>query len=420
MRVCFTSLGCKLNLAEVERWQRDFRLAGHALVASLEEADLHVINTCSVTAEAARFSRQVARRGRRVNAALRTVVTGCYAASSPAEAVALLGVDLVVGNGEKGELLARVEETFGLERGDNLPYLAPESGHARATVKIGDGCNMACAFCIIPRTRGREQSRPRAEIIAEVGALVASGFREVVLTGVQISDYHDGEASLYELTAELLEQTATERLRLTSIAPWRFDRRLLGLFADRRLCRHVHLSLQSGSTSTLKRMRRPYTAAAYAALKARFEEAVPGIAITTDVIAGFPGETVAEFEESLAFVAEQGFAKIHAFPFSPRPGTAAATMPDQVPGPIKRERMARLGDVAAATSRAFAERHLGQVVEVLWETREDGLWQGLTDNYLRVFAPLEGERRNTLSKVEVVEVREGGVVGRQQDADFRQ
>ena len=366
MRVFFTSLGCKLNLAEVERLARDFRAAGHAVVAELATADLHVVNTCTVTAEAARDSRQVARRGRRINPALRTVLTGCYAAASPAEAASLLGVDLVVGNGEKGELLERVTEAFGLDAPGEVPYEAPAPSHARATVKLGDGCNMACAFCIIPQTRGRERSRPREEVVAEVQSLAAAGFREVVLTGVQISDYRDGDVSLYELVAELLETTPVERLRLTSIAPWGFDSRLLRLFADHRLCRHVHLSLQSGSSPVLRRMRRPYTAAGFAALKARFEDALPGIAISTDVIAGFPGETEAEFEDSLSFIASERFARVHAFPFSPRPGTAAAAMPDQVPAAVKKERMARLSAVAEESARSFAARHLGEVVEVLW------------------------------------------------------
>ncbi len=396
---------------------REFRSAGHVVVAGLEEADLHVVNTCTVTGEAARASRQLARRGRRLQPGLRTVVTGCYATASPAEAAELEGVDLVVPNTEKERLLALVHEAFATDLVPLPPVLPTpcfslDPGHARATVKIGDGCDMRCAFCIIPATRGRQRSRPLAEVVAEVAGLSEAGFREVVLTGVQISDYADGEATLYELASAVLSSTGVERLRLTSIAPWGFDDRLLGLFADRRLCRHLHLSLQSGCTATLRRMRRPYSAPAFAALQARIEDAAPGIAITTDVIVGFPGESDEEHEASRRFVEAAGFARVHLFPYSPRPGTAAATLPGQVPGDVKRRRMAALQQVAAGAERRFAERHLGWTVEVLWETRHDGLWQGLTDNYLRVFTPAEGELRNTMSAVRVVGVREGGVEAR--------
>lgn len=415
MRVHFSSLGCKLNLAEVEGWARSFAAAGYQVVGRLDEAELHVINSCTVTATAAQQSRQRARAGSR-RTGIATVLAGCYPSASPGEAARISGVDLVVENRDKEVLVERVRAQFP-PREEPLPYLGLPPSHARATVKIGDGCDMCCAFCIIPTTRGRQRSRPRGEVLAEVAGLAANGFREVVLTGVQISDYQDGEASLFDLATGLLAETAVERLRLTSIAPWGFDERLLELFTRPRVCRHVHLSLQSGCSATLRRMRRAYTAEAYANLKARFEAAVPGLAVTTDVIVGFPGESEHEFEQSLTFVREQAFARVHAFPFSSRPGTAAASMPGPVSTEAKRERMARLTAVAEASAQACASRFLGERVEVLWETRDEGLWQGLTDNYLRVWAELPGERRNTVSTVRVVGVREGGVVGEELDKD---
>ena len=405
MRVHFTNLGCKLNQAELERLARQFHAAGHRVVGTLAEAELHVVNTCTVTHLAARTSRKTARRGARVKPGLRTVLTGCYVSEDPAAAARLAGVDLVVPNADKDELLARVHAAFPeavpQATGDegaqatalpaaalptDVPYVPLAFGNTRALVKVEDGCNMRCAFCIIPSTRGRQVSRPLGEVVAEVAAMAAAGVLEVVVTGVQISHYRDGDAGLVDLTRALLSETPVPRLRLTSIAPWKLDRRLLDLWQDRRLCRHLHMSLQSGCDATLRRMRRPYTAAAYLALVEEVRAAVPGIAVTTDVIVGFPGETEEELEASLAFVRRAGFAKVHAFPYSARPGTAAADMPDQVPHEVKRRRMAAMLEVAHEAEHRFRAAHLGDRAEVLWEGEHDGLWHGTSDNYLKVFA----------------------------------
>lgn len=270
---------------------------------------------------------------------------------------------------------------------------------------------MRCAFCIIPFTRGRERSRPLPEVVAEIRELVNGGYREIVVTGVQISSYRVNGYGLYELVTAILEQTEVPRLRLTSIAPWEFDERLLELWADRRLCRHIHLSLQSGCTATLRRMRRPYTAETYAALVERIRETIPGVAITTDVIVGFPGETPAEFEESLRFVERMRFAKVHVFPYSSRPGTEAATLPDQVPYVEKKARTEAMLAVAKESERRFWEQHLGQRLTVLWETRKNGTWQGMTDNYIRVFGRAEKELTNTFTPVTLVQLTDHGVLG---------
>jgi len=412
VRVHFTHLGCKLNQAELEALARDFVSDGHQIATSIEEADLHVINSCTVTAAAARDSRKVARRGSRQNHALTTVLTGCYVESDPGQARELAGVDLVVGNAEKSELLAKIYEAFPehlpprkTARAPELPCLAHEFGHARASVKVEDGCNMLCSFCIIPSTRGAQRSRSPAEVVSEVDMLVRRGFREVVITGVQISSYRHSRSKLFDLVVKILDETSVERLRLSSIAPWQFDERLLSLFASGRVCRHFHLSLQSGCTTTLERMRRPYTSQDFESLLRAIRAHVPGIAITTDVIVGFPGETDSEFDESLAFVDACGFARIHAFPYSERPGTEAESLPDPVPHPIRRERMKRMLDVATRAERRFHNRRQGEAVDVLWEARKsDGLWWGTSDNYLRVVTAQEGDLTRQRQQTEVLSV----------------
>ncbi len=431
MRVCFTNLGCKLNQAELERLAREFHLAGHRVVATLEEAELQVVNSCTVTHRAARDSRKVARRGSRRVPGLKTVLTGCYATGSPEEAAALAGVDLVVPNDEKERLLERVHAAFPEwapraaedARPSPAPGGAPEDGLAaafaplafgntRALVKIEDGCNVGCSFCIIPSTRGSQRSRPLPEVVAEVRSMAAAGIREVVVTGVQISHYRWQGRRLADLVAALLAGTRVPRLRLSSIAPWAFDRRLFELWTDGRLCRHVHMSLQSGSDRTLARMRRPYTTRAYRELVAELRAAVPGVAVTTDVIVGFPGETAEEFEESRAFVATTGFARTHVFPYSPRAGTEAAGLPDPVGAEELKRRTAAMLATAAEAERRFLAGHRGARVSVLWEERKGGRWHGLTDNYLRVAAagPPGLDLSNVVSEARVLGIADSGVL----------
>ncbi len=426
MRVYFSNLGCKLNQAEVDRMARRFVAAGHSLASSLERVDLHVVNSCTVTHLAARDSRKLARRGRRLGGAVRTVLTGCYATSEPRHAARLAGVDLVVDNEHKERLLELVYETFpellpaasisgarpSAIPGMPIPYVPINfGGRARALVKIEDGCNMRCSFCIIPSTRGRRRSRSLDQVVGEVRALADGGYNEVVVTGVQISEYHDEGRRLFDLVAALLERTGVPRLRLTSIAPWKFDPRLLELWTDRRLCRHVHMSLQSGSTATLRRMRRPYTAEAYAALAERLRAAIPGLALTTDVIVGFPGETRQEFDESLAFVERLAFARPHVFSYSPRAGTDGATLPDQVPHDEKKARVAEMRALARISDRDFRRRHLGTSLEVVWEERKAGRWSGLTDNYIRVYADSDCDLAGTIGRARLEALVKGGVEG---------
>jgi threonylcarbamoyladenosine tRNA methylthiotransferase MtaB len=412
MRVHFTNLGCKLNQAEIERLAREFTAAGHEVVGALAEADLHVVNSCTVTHLAAHDSRKAAGRAQRRGFAARTVLTGCHASAAEAR---VAGVDLVVTNADKDRLLALVHAAFPDTVPDAepaIPCAALPFGNTRALVKVEDGCNMRCSFCVIPFTRGAQRSRPLPEIVAEVRDLVRRGHQEIVLTGVQISAYRWRDARLEGLVRALLAETEVPRLRLTSIAPWDLDGRLLDLWSDRRLCRHLHLSLQSGATATLRRMRRPYTAEGYLGLLERVRAEIPGVAVTTDVIVGFPGETAGELGESLATVVAAGFAKVHVFPYSARPGTEAEGMPDQVSPAEKKQRIETMIRAAARAERDFQRAHLGRRETVLWERPKDGMGQGLTDNYLRVVCRDGAALRNRFSQVELTEITDGGIAGR--------
>jgi len=374
VKVYLASLGCKLNQSEIEALAREFIAVGHQVVGASDEAALCVVNTCTVTHIAARKSRQLIRRLHRANPQARIIVTGCYAEMSPEEIEGIEGVDLVVGNEDKERLVgmvggARVSPS-------PIPYpLFPN--RTRAFVKIQDGCDNACTYCIVTIARGRQRSRPPAEVLAEIRARVAAGYKEAVLTGVHIGAYgQDIGTSLFDLVEEILRETDVPRLRLSSIEPWDLDPALLGLWHDRRLCRHLHLPLQSGCDATLRRMGRRYNAAQYAEKVRMAKEAIPDLAVTTDIIVGFPGETEAEFEESYCFVEAMGFARAHVFKYSPRPGTAAAAMPHQVPQEVKVARSEAMIELAKQSSERFRQGFLGRTMGVLWENKAQGnLWK---------------------------------------------
>jgi threonylcarbamoyladenosine tRNA methylthiotransferase MtaB len=422
MRVFLSNLGCKLNQAELEHLAREFSAAGHAIVGELRHADVHVVNSCTVTHVAARDSRKVARRATRLDPRIKTVLTGCYVNASAKEASALAGVDLIVPNEQKEDLVSRIELAFPelmLTRGTlappESPYAPLEFSNTRSLVKIEDGCNMPCAFCVIPETRGRQRSRPLDETVSDVQSLVAAGFNEVVITGVQISSYRWRGKGLFDLVTALLERTSVARLRLTSIAPWQFDQRLLDLFSSGRLCRHLHISLQSGCDDTLERMRRPYSSATFSRLLRLIRTRISGIAITTDVIVGFPGETDDEFEESLRFIESMEFARIHSFPFSPRPGTEAAAMPGQIAHQTKRKRMARMLAAGQNTEKAFQKGQLGSEVEILWEGQRGGHWVGMSDNYIRVSSSLPQQKGSLVRGLLARSLRDGAEVSMTDD-----
>jgi threonylcarbamoyladenosine tRNA methylthiotransferase MtaB len=418
MNIHLATLGCKLNESESEAWARQFARAGHVLVSDARAADVIVVNTCTVTHVAARKTRQLARQFARVNPHARLVLTGCFVTISPDEARALPNVALIVPNADKDRLPLQIADLGLPMENEHARQSAIENlkFRTRAFVKIQDGCNLACAYCIIPHARGAERSRPRDEIIAEVRAQVDAGYQEIILTGVQISAYRDSGANfqfaLHDIVAAILTETNVPRLRLTSIAPWDVDDALLDVWRDARLCRHVHLSLQSGCDATLRRMLRPYTTAQFARAVERVRAQVPDVGITTDVIVGFPGETDAEFEASLRFVEQMQFSRVHVFPYSRRAGTAAATFPNQLPDAVKHARAQQMQAIADASQRAFAQRFVGRELMVLWESNDEGrttVWSGYSDNYIRVVATSARDLHNRLTWASVVAVTDEGV-----------
>ncbi len=407
MKIYFTFLGCKVNRSEQETWEREVIALGHELASSPEEADFIVINTCTVTGIATHKSRQLIRKMHRLNPTARIVVTGCYAEIAQEEVASIEGVSLVVRNAEK-ELLPQL--LVGARALWAYP-LPPSPGNTRAFVKVQDGCDNHCTYCIIRIARGRERSRPILEVVEEIKKLAEVGYKEVVLTGIHLGGYgRDLGVDLASLVKAILEETPIQRLRLSSIEPWDIPHGFFSLWQDRRLCRHLHLPLQSGCDETLRRMGRRYTTAQYARLVEEARSLIPDLAVTTDVMVGFPGETWEEFRQSLEFIKKMEFARIHVFPYSPRPGTPAAIMKGQIPEKVKKEREKLVAEVGQKSEMAFQSRFLGRVMEVLWETPERHgelfLCSGLTDNYIRVFALSPCPLSNTIAPARLVALRE--------------
>jgi threonylcarbamoyladenosine tRNA methylthiotransferase MtaB len=424
MKVYLDSIGCRLNQAEIERYARQFRVAGHTLVAHAEEADLALVNTCAVTNAAASDSRQKIRQASRAGVQ-RVIVTGCWSTLKPEMAAALPGVSQVVPNSEKDrlvpDLLQIPAETFEQEPVER--ELIPGARlRTRAFIKVQDGCDNRCTFCVTTLARGAGRSRPVSEIIADIYAAQQGeeGALEIVLTGVHLGSWgHDFERRLQlrQLVQAILKETDMPRLRLSSLEPWDLDGEFFGLWQDERLCRHLHLPLQSGCGATLRRMARKTTPESFAELVRAARAAVPGIAITTDVITGFPGETEEEFEQSLAFIRQMRFAGGHAFTYSARPGTAAARMPGQVPIAMRKERNARLRDVFSRGALAYQTMFLGQVLPVLWESAtglgpEGWHLSGLTDNYLRVNTLAPRQFWNQITPVRLTGIQGAALNGR--------
>ena len=421
MKIYLDTIGCRLNQSEIEAYARQFRAAGHALVASPDQADLVVINTCTVTAEAASDSRQKIRQAARAGVE-EIVVTGCWSTLNPQQAAALPGVRYVVPNAVKDtlvpDLLHIPVDAFDLEPVEREPIPGARL-RTRAFIKVQDGCNNRCTFCVTALARGGGHSRPVAEVLADIRAALRGSAQEIVLTGVHLGSWgHDFAPSqpLHTLVQAILKQTKVPRLRLSSLEPWDLDENFFRLWEDPRLCRHLHLPLQSGCTVTLQRMARKTKPDAFAALVAAARAAIPDVAITTDIIVGFPGEDEAEFTESLAFVHAIQFAGGHVFTYSERPGTAAERMTPRVPHPIRKERNARmrtvLDEAAAIYQRRFMEKELG----VLWEsatTLGPQGWElsGLTDNYLRVSTLSPRRLWNKISPVRLTAITAEGIQG---------
>ena len=395
MRIHLQALGCRLNEAELESWARQFQGLGHQVTAQPEGADLLVVNTCAVTQEAVRKSRKLLRRCQRDNPRAKLVVTGCYASLEPEAASRALGADLVVANQDKDRLVEIARRRLDLH---TMPEIATQPGEnplfargrQRAFVKVQDGCRYRCTFCIVTRARGEERSRPLDVVVDEVNQLVGEGIQEVVLTGVHIGGYgSDIESSLSTLIRAILDRTELPRLRLGSVEPWDLPADFWSLFENPRFMPHLHLPLQSGSDDVLRRMARRCRTSEFTRLVETARDQVPDINLTTDIIVGFPGETDREWRETRDYVASLGFGHLHIFAYSPRSGTKAAHLPEQVPAEVKKSRSLELHAVAGRLKQQTLERFLGRTFPVLVEGAYAGgdYWFGYTPNYLPVTIP---------------------------------
>jgi threonylcarbamoyladenosine tRNA methylthiotransferase MtaB len=418
INVYLDTLGCRLNEAELQTWSREFIDGGHRVVSHPGEAHLLVLNTCAVTGEAARKSRQFVRRLHRENPEARVVVTGCFAELEPTKAGDLPGVDLVVGNHDKDALVERVLDELDFA---SMPELAtaPDSHPAfrstrtRAFIKVQDGCRHRCTYCIVTVARGEERSRSVADLLDEVNALVDAGTREVVLTGVHLGGYgHDLGTDLKTLVSAVLTETDIDRVRLSSLEPWDLPPDFFELWRHPRLMPHLHLPLQSGSDAVLKRMGRRCDVLHFTSLVAAARRAIPGLTVTTDLIVGFPGETEAEWADTMSAVERIGFGHMHIFSFSPRAGTGAALHRRPVTREVKRERSAELHELAQRMKREHLAQFVGRESNVLWESRTGSGWVGYAENYLRALHRdvADGSLANTISPVRFTALDDEGMV----------
>ena len=448
-KVALETLGCKLNLADTEILAQDFVRAGFQIARPQDEAAVYVLNTCTVTHVADRKARQRLRAARKRFPQAFVVATGCYPQRAADELTVLPEVDLVAGNTSKPRLVQLVTEAVQtrfqpsitaplpiVNESDLPPRAAGAPSSTRSFVKIQEGCNDYCSYCIIPKTRGTSRSFSSTEVVATVRQRESAGYKEIVLTGTQLGDYgiempgsrrrgpdQRDQASegnpLEGLLRRILTETSVPRIRLSSIQPQDVTPTLLRLWRDTRLCHHFHLPLQSGSNAILRRMRRRYTAQDYTEAVERVRVLMPDVSITTDVIVGFPGETTEDFEATLRLCEMLQLADMHVFPYSSRPGTLATRLDGPVPDIAKRARTQLLLDLARRSSQAHRARFLGGQRPVLWEERKpvpgvstNPLWHGLTDNYLRVYADSAQQIKGHILPTHLVEeVPQGGILG---------
>jgi threonylcarbamoyladenosine tRNA methylthiotransferase MtaB len=476
-----TTLGCKVNQADSEAIGEQMSSAGFAQRDFSEVADVYIVNTCTVTHLGDRSSRQMISQAHRRHPDAVLVVTGCYAEINPQAVAALPGVNLVIGNNGKESLVDTINEhlktssipkTFSRETNAStetkelkriLPILHTDIEHigsdsslplvgadeeprpdnasqislvtdgttlsstanyrlpsrTRVQMKVQDGCDNRCTYCVVPYVRGGSHSRSIGSVVEHVQRKVRAGFQEIVLTGIHLGDYHpdnDKKRDLGDLIASLLHETEIRRIRVSSLEPEDFRLEWLELWENPRMCRHLHLPMQSGSDRILRRMARRYNSQRYRAIVTEANRMVPGIAISTDIITGFPGESDSDFEQTYQLAADLQFAKAHVFRFSPRHGTTAARMQGQVKDEVKKSRSERLLTLNDHDVRRFRRQFLGQTIEVLIESYKHGHWEGLTDNYLRVVIDGQTDHahrnlQNTFMKVNLKELVDDGVLG---------
>tara|TARA_R110002072_G_scaffold30092_1_gene94186 strand:- start:8059 stop:9336 length:1278 start_codon:yes stop_codon:yes gene_type:complete len=413
MQIHLKTLGCRLNEAELEFWAEGFQKKGHSVTQHADEADVLVVNTCAVTQEAVKKSRQIIRRTHRNNPQAKLIVSGCYASLDEKIQNDIPGIDLLIKNQQKDQL---VEIALKELNSETMSALSTEPGEAsifkrgrnRAFIKIQDGCRYRCTFCIVTVARGEERSRSTEDIINEINRYHQQGVQEIVLTGVHVGGFGgDNNSSLYELIKSVLSDTNVPRIRLGSVEPWDLPDNFFNLFSNTRLMPHMHLPLQSGSNSILKRMARRCKTDDFKDLVQRARHEVPNFNLTTDIIVGFPGETESEWQESIKFIEETLFSHIHIFTYSKREGTKAASLANQVSSKIKKERSQQLHALAKSMRQICLQDQLNKSHSVLWETcNENNAWTGYTDNFIRVEmeATENLNLENKISKVKVSDI----------------
>jgi len=440
------TLGCKVNQADSEAISEQMSTAGFVQRDFNEVADVYIVNTCTVTHLGDRSSRSAISQARRRHPDALMVVTGCYAELNPSAVAALPGVDVVIGNSGKGALVEAIKQHIGSDqpllidgateeepRPDNPSRLSPffpsqetnlpisssarPLSRTRVQMKVQDGCDNRCTYCIVPYVRGASRSRGIASVVEHAQRKERAGYQEIVLTGIHLGDYHpdeNKEQNLGHLIAALLRETTIPRIRVSSLEPEDFRLRWLELWDNPRMCRHFHLPMQSGSDTILRRMARRYNSARYQTIVTTAKRLIPGVAISTDIITGFPGESESDFEQTYQLATELQFAKAHVFRFSPRQGTAAARMKGQIKDEVKKARSERLLALNDEHSRNFRQQFSGATVQVLIEAQKHGHWEGLTDNYLRVELldlPETRDWQNTLVTARLSHPVEDGIAG---------
>lgn len=421
------ALGCKVNQYESEAIAELFAEKGYEIVGIEEKADVYVINTCTVTNFGDKKSRQLIRKVKRQNENAVVAVVGCYAQTAPQELMKVEGVNLVIGTKDRAQIVEMVEN-YDVSRGveNHVTDIMKErvfeplsiqklANRTRAYLKIQDGCSQYCSYCIIPYARGLIRSREPQEVLAEVKRLADNGFKEVVLTGIHVASYGKDrrDTSLLEILRQVHEVEGIERIRFSSIEPNVVTEEFAQTMAELpKVCDHFHLSLQSGCDRTLKEMNRKYDTEKYRQAAAMLRKYMPHVALTTDIIVGFPGETEEDFKESYAFAKEIGFAKIHVFPYSPKKGTPAAERKDQLPNVVKSERSHTLIELSDNMAQDFLQPYIGQEVEVLFERAvSEGVYEGHTTNYIKVQATADSDLTNQICKAYITKAEQEELCG---------
>lgn len=429
-KVAFYTLGCKVNQYETEAMIESFETAGYETVDYEEYADVYIINTCTVTNMGDRKSRQITRRALDSNPDAFIAVVGCYSQVSPDKVIEIPGVKLVVGTNERAKIVELVEYAIEKEEKINMVSDIMEvrefeemsiknyKNRTRAFLKIQEGCDQYCSYCIIPYARGHIRSRKPESILEEVRLLAENGFREIVLTGIHVASYGRdlGNTSLIDIIEQVHQVAGIQRIRMSSVEPKTLNDDFIARLSKLdKICRHFHLSLQSGCDATLKRMNRKYTTEEYLTVVNKLRSVFPEVAITTDLIVGFPGETEEEFQSTVEFVNKIDFSGMHIFKFSPREGTPAAAHKAQIPPPVKEQRSKLITAIAAESEERFKKKFLNQKMKVLFEQKaweEGNFYEGLTDNYIRVIAESTEDIKGKLLPVELKELKDDFVEGK--------